>query len=116
MEVFSENFLMHLMFSVECRVRQVCPDAVEFTRAALIRIKLWHEVRMSHLMAERERLDTHQQTSERGFEGRGKLRPSSANLYLPLKTILLSTHEQSRQLMGNTGTGRYFRSPRLMRD
>lgn len=55
MEVFSENFLMHLMFSVECRVRQVCPDAVEFTRAALIRIKLWHEVRMSHLMAERER-------------------------------------------------------------
>lgn len=53
-KVFSENFLMHLMFSVGCQVRQVCPDAVEFTRAALIRMKLWHGVRMSHLMAEKE--------------------------------------------------------------
>lgn len=115
-KVFSGSFVMHLKVSVVRQVRQVCPATVGFTKIALIREWSYDMGSGCHTWWQRERLDTHQPTAGRAFEGRGKHCPSSINSYLSLKNTTALQHKQRTQLTENTRTGQYLHSSRLMRD
>ena len=62
-------------------------------------MKLWHGVRMSHLMAEREIRHT-PANCRRGFKGRGKHSPSCTNLYFTLKNTTVLRIQTEHAALG----------------
>ena len=100
MKVFTGHFIKCLKFSVVHQVRPVCNETLEFTETALIREWSYDMGSGCHTWWQRERLDTHQQTAGRGFEGRGKHSPSCTNLHFTLKNTIVLRIQTEHAALG----------------